>query len=217
MVGLDIPVSVMKHAYVVSEAIPQVKGTPNIRDHDYSIYLRIQGESICLGGYETNPEFIKEVPNDFHFNLYDLDYSVFDVHIQNVQKLCPEFGKAGIKSTVCGPETFTSDHKPIMGEDPRLEGMFYSCGYNSAGMMLSGGCAEQLAIWIKKGRPQLPMFAYDIRRFTPSMREDRAWITETSHESYAKNYSIVYPNDQFLAGRNIKIDVFHEVHNYYCC
>lgn len=78
-------------------------------------------------------------------------------------------------------------------------------------MMLSGGCAEQLAIWIQKGRPDLSMHAYDIRRFTPGMREDRAWITETSHESYVKNYSIVYPHDQFLSGRNIKIDAFHEV------
>lgn len=68
-----------------------------------------------------------------------------------------------------------------------------------------------MATWIVKGRPDLPMFAYDIRRFTPAMKSNRAWITETSHESYVKNYSIVFPHDQFLSGRNIKIDVFHEV------
>lgn len=82
---------------------------------------------------------------------------------------------------------------------------------NSAGMMLGVGCAEQVAIWITKGRPDLPMFNYDIRRFTPAMRNDRAWVTETSQEAYAKNYSIVFPHDQPLSGRNHKIDVFHEV------
>lgn len=61
MVGLELPLVPMKHAYVVSESMPGVKGLPNIRDHDASVYFRIQGESICMGGYEKNPELLKEV------------------------------------------------------------------------------------------------------------------------------------------------------------
>lgn len=82
-------------------------------------------------------------------------------------------------------------------------------------MMLSAGCAEQLAIWISQGRPELPMFDYDIRRFTPSVREARAVITEKSFESYATNYDVAFPHTQPLAGRNHKIDVFHEVSRQY--
>lgn len=40
---------------------------------------------------------------------------------------------------------------------------------------------------------------------------DKNWIKERSHESYVKNYSIVFPHDQPLAGRNFKKDPFHEV------
>lgn len=61
MVGLDIPLAVFKHAYVVTESVPSVKGTPNIRDHDRSIYYRVQGDSLYLGGYENNPVLVKEV------------------------------------------------------------------------------------------------------------------------------------------------------------
>lgn len=61
MVGLDVPIAVFKHSYVITESIPQVKGTPNIRDHDRSIYYRVQGESLHLGGYEKNPVLVKEV------------------------------------------------------------------------------------------------------------------------------------------------------------
>jgi sarcosine dehydrogenase len=61
------------------------------------------------------------------------------------------------------------------------------------------------------------MFTYDIRRFTPNLRSDRAWITETSQECYAKNYSIVFPHDQPLAGRNHKIGPFHEVRGHFVC
>lgn len=61
LVNLDIPVAVFKHSYVITENIPNVKNTPNIRDHDRSIYYRVLGESLHLGGYEKNPLLIKEV------------------------------------------------------------------------------------------------------------------------------------------------------------
>lgn len=77
--------------------------------------------------------------------------------------------------------------------------------------MLGAGCAKQLASWIIHDRPDLHMFAYDIRRFTPKQKKAYDWATERSHESYAKNYSIVFPNDQPLAGRNFIQDPFHKV------
>lgn len=129
----------------------------------------------------------------------------------NAVNIVPEFETIGIKSTVCGPESFTPDHKPLLGEDPRLQGLFHGCGFNSAGMMLGGGCGEQLALWIINGRPDLHMYSYDIRRFTLEEMKNIDWVKERSHESYATNYGIVFPNDQFLAGRNFQTDPFHEV------
>lgn len=128
------------------------------------------------------------------------------------------------------------------GEDPNCSGFFYSCGYNSAGMMLGGGCGEQIAHWIINGRPDKYMFNYDIRRwnlsflfflfqsyliilillilylylylihrFLPEQRNNMVWIHERSHEAYAKNYSIIFPHDEPLSGRNLKVDPFHSV------
>ncbi|KAJ8941399.1 hypothetical protein NQ314_010399 [Rhamnusium bicolor] len=210
MVGLDIPLTAIKHAYVVTGSVPGAKRIPCIRDHDGGLYFRPQGDSILFGGYENNPEIIKELPQDFHFSLYELDKSQFDVHWKNACQLCPSFAKAGIKSDIYGPESFTPDHKPIMGEDPKCVGLFHGSGFNSLGIQLSGGAGEQLASWVALGRPEMPLFAYDIRRFTPVQRQDRAWVTETSHECYVKTYSIAYPYDQRLAGRNHRIDPFHE-------
>lgn len=160
-IGCTLPLIPMKHAYIVTEPIDGVQRMPNLRDHDGSIYFRIRGSSIEMGGYERNPILLDDVPNDFNFGLYDLDWSVFDMHVKATEELCPAFATAGIKSTVCGPESFTPDHKPIMGPDPRVlgsiyelkitlflckwiqhsfsTGLFHNCGYNSAGMMLGGG------------------------------------------------------------------------------
>lgn len=79
--------------------------------------------------------------------------------------------------------------------------------------MLSAGVAEQLALWITQGRPEMPMFNYDIRRFIPAIREHRSVITEKTLESYVRNYDIAYNGNQPMAGRNFKTDLFHEVNN----
>ncbi|XP_034934422.1 sarcosine dehydrogenase, mitochondrial [Chelonus insularis] len=211
LAGVNIPLIPMKHAYVVTEPMDNVQGLPNIRDHDSSIYIKVQGSSLSIGGYESNPIILKSVPRDFAFGLYELDWTVFNAHINAMVELVPKLGTTGIKTTICGPESFTPDHKPIMGEDPRVTGFFYSCGYNSAGMMYGGGCGEQIASWIINGRPEKHMYSYDVRRFTPEQMKDPVWANERSHEAYAKNYSIVFPHDSPLSGRNFKKDIFHNL------
>ncbi|KAL1506279.1 hypothetical protein ABEB36_005671 [Hypothenemus hampei] len=210
MVGIEIPTTPIKHCYVITNNVEGAKDCTSIRCHDSSLYFRPQGDSILFGGYEANPDILKEVPDDFNFSLFEFDKSKFEPLWNNAVNLCPVLETAGIKSDVCGPETFTPDHKPVLGEDPIVVGMYYSVGYNSLGVMLSGGCSEQLSYWITEGRPNLDMHAYDIRRFSQRQKPDRAWVTETTHESYSKTYSIVYPHDQRLSGRNFRIDPFHE-------
>ncbi|KAM5328827.1 sarcosine dehydrogenase, mitochondrial isoform 2-T2 [Glossophaga mutica] len=183
---------------------------PNVRDHDASVYLRLQGDALSVGGYETNPIFWEEVSDKFAFGLFDLDWDVFAQHIEGAIHRVPVLEKTGVKSTVCGPESFTPDHKPLMGEVPELRGFFLGCGFNSAGMMLGGGCGQELAHWIVHGRPEKDMYGYDIRRFHHSLTDHRRWVRERSHESYAKNYSVVFPHDEPLAGRNMRRDPLHE-------
>ncbi|XP_078292398.1 sarcosine dehydrogenase, mitochondrial isoform X4 [Panthera onca] len=239
MAGVKVPLVAMHHAYVVTERIEGIQNMPNVRDHDASVYLRLQGDALSVGGYETNPIFWEEVSDKFAFGLFDLDWDVFTQHIEGAINRVPVLEKTGVKSTVCGPgveqggeatcevwgmaqtsrllsalrgrESFTPDHKPLMGEAPELRGFFLGCGFNSAGMMLGGGCGQELAHWIVHGRPEKDMYSYDIRRFHHLLTDHRRWIRERSHESYAKNYSVVFPHDEPLAGRNMRTDPLHEI------
>ncbi|XP_046901172.1 sarcosine dehydrogenase, mitochondrial [Hypomesus transpacificus] len=211
MVGVRVPLVAMHHAYVVTERIEGIQNMPNVRDHDASVYLRLQGDALSVGGYEQNPVFWDEVSDSFAFSLFDLDWDVFMQHIEGAINRVPALEQTGIKSTVCGPESFTADHKPLMGEAPEVRGFFLGCGFNSAGMMLGGGCGRELAHWIIHGRPEKDMYGYDIRRFHNSLTGNNQWIRERSHESYAKNYSVVFPFDEPLASRNMRTDPFHQV------
>ncbi|MGH0150941.1 UNVERIFIED_CONTAM: hypothetical protein FKN15_066275 [Acipenser sinensis] len=151
-----------------------------------------------------------QVSDRFAFSLFDLNWDVFTQHIEGAINRVPALERTGIKSTVCGPESFTADHKPLMGEAPEVRGFFLGCGFNSAGMMLGGGCGKELAHWIIHGRPEKDMYGYDIRRFHHSLTDNNHWIRERSHESYAKNYSVVFPFDEPLASRNMRRDPLHE-------
>ncbi|XP_032993202.1 sarcosine dehydrogenase, mitochondrial isoform X2 [Lacerta agilis] len=210
MAGVNVPLVAMHHAYVVTERIEGIQNMPNVRDHDTSVYLRLQGDALSVGGYESNPIFWEEVLDKFAFGLFDLDWDVFTQHIEGAINRVPVLEKTGIKSTVCGPESFTADHKPLMGEAPEVRGFFLGCGFNSAGMMLGGGCGKELAHWIIHGYPEKDMYGYDIRRFHHSLTNNNRWIRERSHESYAKNYSVVFPHDEPLAGRNMRKDPLYE-------
>uniref|UniRef100_A0A8D2LDF7 Sarcosine dehydrogenase, mitochondrial n=2 Tax=Varanus komodoensis TaxID=61221 RepID=A0A8D2LDF7_VARKO len=210
MAGVHVPLVAMHHAYVVTERIEGIQNMPNVRDHDASVYLRLQGDALSVGGYESNPIFWEEILDNFAFGLFDLNWDVFMQHIEGAINRVPILETTGIKSTVCGPESFTADHKPLMGEAPELRGFFLGCGFNSAGMMLGGGCGKELAHWIIHGHPEKDMYSYDIRRFHCSLTSNKCWIRERSHEAYAKNYSIVFPYDEPLAGRNMRKDPLHE-------
>jgi len=211
MVQLKIPLRAMKHAYIVTEAIEGVHpGLPNMRDHDLSIYFKTQGDSLALGGYERNPEFWPDVDPEFHFGLFDLDWDTFNQNLEGHIQRCPLIETLGIKSTVCGPESFTPDHKALVGPDVDLRGFVHCCGFNSMGMMLGGGIGREVASWIVDGSPTVDLFSMDVARFHPSSARDDIWVEDRTHESYAKTYSVVFPHDEPLAGRSFRKSALYD-------
>ena len=78
----------------------------------------------------------------FPFGLFNLDWETFGQNLEGHLHRCPAVEDAGIKSTVCGPESFTLDHKPSVGPQPGVRGMFNACGFNSMGMILGGAIGD---------------------------------------------------------------------------
>lgn len=98
MIGLDIPLSPMKHAYIVTEPM-NVQGLPNIRDPDRNIYFRVQGGNLNIGGYESNPIMLKCVSCMYIIhvtckdliavvekNICDTQYNIFLINFQTYYK-----------------------------------------------------------------------------------------------------------------------------------
>ena len=71
-----------------------------------------------VGGYEQNPLFWDQVDPDFSYGLFDLDWDCFGANFEGGMTRVPIVGETGVRTTVCGPESFTPDHKPLLGEAP---------------------------------------------------------------------------------------------------
>ncbi|XP_076800239.1 sarcosine dehydrogenase, mitochondrial-like [Clavelina lepadiformis] len=211
MIGVRIPQLTFKHAYVVTKSIPGIRNTPIVKDHG-SVYIRPQGEALLFGGYEANAHLVESLPKDFAFGLYDLDWDIFDQHTEAAMNRIPAIADVGIRSTVCGPESFTVDGKPNMGESVEVRGFFIGSGFNSGGMMLGGGAGRQLAHWVYHGRPELDLINCDIRRYPVQFTNHNKWLLEKCHENFAKRYSVAYKYDHSLGGRNQRKGTLHEIH-----
>lgn len=74
MINVNIPLTPIKHAYIVTEPIEGLQNLPNIRDPDTSLYFRIQGSSLVIGVYEQNPIVLPSVSlYRFIFNIQLLE------------------------------------------------------------------------------------------------------------------------------------------------
>ena len=84
----------------------------------------------------------------------------------------------GARSLFCGPESFTPDRMPLVGEAPELRNFFVGAGLNSIGILTGGGVGRLLAHWILHGSPDMDVTGINIDRFhafqaNPAYRADR--------------------------------------------
>ena len=78
--------------------------------------------------------------------------------------------RAGVRKFFCGPESFTPDLAPIVGEAPELRNYFVAAGLNSIGILTGGGLGRAVAQWIVDGRPDIDVTGINIDRLQPYQR-----------------------------------------------
>jgi len=116
---------------------------------------------------------------------------------------------AGVKKFFCGPESFTPDLRPIVGEAPELKNFFVAAGLNSIGILTGGGMGRVLAHWIMTGRPDVDVSAMNIDRLHPYMMNPEYRRTRTV-ESLGMVYKCHYPTHTMLTARGAKKSPFYD-------
>ncbi len=211
-IGVTIPNQAAEHYYLVTENIPGLpRGLPVLEDPASYGYYREEGGGLLVGLFEPDcaPWMVEGIPAEFSFGEIEPDWDRMAPYLETAMARVPVTLEAGVKKFFCGPESFTPDLKPIVGEAPELKNYFVAAGLNSIGILTGGGLGRLLAHWIVTGTPDMDVTGINIDRLhryqaNPEFRQAR------TIESLGLVYKCHYPSMSPATARGVKRSAVHD-------
>ena len=210
--GVNIPLQAAEHYYLITEEIPGLTSNlPVLEDPGSYGYYREEVGGLMIGMFEPvcAPWKIEGIPSDFSFGEIPPDWDRMGPYLETAMARVPASLKVGIRKFFCGPESFTPDLRPVVGEAPELRGYFVCAGLNSIGILTGGGLGRVMAHWIMTGRPDVDVTGMNIDRLhtyqaNPEYRRHR------TVESLGMVYQCHYPNKSAETARGAKRSAVHD-------
>ncbi|MER9850404.1 FAD-dependent oxidoreductase [Mesorhizobium sp. M0106] len=209
--GVTIPLHACEHFYLVTEPIPGLSRLPVLRVPDECAYYKEDAGKMMLGAFEpvAKPWGMNGISEDFCFDQLPQDMDHFEPILEMGVNRMPMLATAGIHTFFNGPESFTPDDRYYLGEAPELSGYWMATGYNSIGIVSSGGAGMALAQWINDGEAPFDLWEVDIRRAQP-FQKNRRYLKERVSETLGLLYADHFPYRQMATSRNIRRSPLHE-------
>lgn len=209
--GVTLPLHACEHFYIVTEAIPGLSRLPVLRVPDECAYYKEDAGKMMLGAFEpkAKPWGMEGIREDFEFDQLPEDFDHFEPILSMAVNRMPMLETAGIHTFFNGPESFTPDDRYYLGEAPELKGYWMAAGYNSIGIVSSGGAGMALAQWMNDGEPPFDLWEVDIRRAQP-FQKNRRYLKERVTETLGLLYADHFPYRQMETSRGIRRSPLHE-------
>ncbi len=209
--GVALPLHACEHFYIVTEAIEGLTHLPVLRVPDECAYYKEDAGKMLLGAFEpkAKPWGMEGIREDFCFDQLPEDFDHFEPILEMAVNRMPMLETAGIHTFFNGPESFTPDDRYYLGEAPELKGYYVAAGYNSIGIVSSGGAGMALAQWMNDGEPPFDLWEVDIRRAQP-FQKNRRYLRERVTETLGLLYADHFPYRQMATSRGIRRSPLHE-------
>ncbi|NUB42878.1 GcvT family protein [Fertoebacter nigrum] len=209
--GVTLPLHAAEHFYLVTEPIAGLGHLPVLRVPDECAYYKSDAGKMMLGAFEpkAKPWGMGGIPEDFCFDSLPEDFDHFQPILEAAMHRMPLFQTAGVHTFFNGPESFTPDDRYYLGPAPELQGYWIAAGYNSVGIVSSGGAGMALAQWMTTGEPPFDLWEVDIRRAQP-FQKNRRYLKERVTETLGLLYADHYPYRQVETARGVRRSPLHE-------
>ena len=209
--GVTLPLHACEHFYLVTEPIDGIGHLPVLRVPDECAYYKSDAGKMMLGAFEpkAKPWGMAGISEDFCFDTLPEDFDHFQPILEAAMNRIPLFKTAGIHTFFNGPESFTPDDRYYLGEAPELGGYWIAAGYNSVGIVSSGGAGMALAHWITTGEAPFDLWEVDLRRAQPFQR-NRRYLRERVSETLGLLYADHFPYRQPETSRGVRRSPLHE-------
>ncbi|MBW9062588.1 GcvT family protein [Rhizobium herbae] len=211
MSGVTVPLHACEHFYIVTEPVVGLKSLPVLRVPDECAYYKEDAGKMLLGAFEpvAKPWGMDGIREDFCFDQLPEDFDHFAPILEKAVNRMPMLETAGIHTFFNGPESFTPDDRYYLGEAPELKGYWVAAGYNSIGIVSSGGAGMALAQWMNDGEPPFDLWEVDIRRAQP-FQKNRTYLRERVTETLGLLYADHFPYRQMATARGLRRSPIHE-------
>jgi 4-methylaminobutanoate oxidase (formaldehyde-forming) len=210
--GVVVPNQAAEHYYLITDTIDGLDpNAPIFEDPAAHGYYREEGGGMMVGLFEPRAAAwaVDGIPATASFTTLKPDWDRMSPFLETAMARVPVTLDAGVRTFFCGPESFTPDLMPAVGEAPNLRNYFVAAGMNSVGILSAGGLGRVLAHWIISGLPDVDVTAWDVARFRadqlePSYRRDRT--TEILGTVYAAHT----PGKQLRTARDRLLSPVHQ-------
>lgn len=210
--GVTIPLQAAEHYYLITERIKELDPSwPVLEDPASHGYYREEVGGLMIGLFEPvcAPWNVGRIPQDFSFGEIQPDWDRMGPYVERAMARVPISLTAGVKKFFCGPESFTADLRPVVGEAPELKNYFVAAGLNSIGILTGGGMGRVLAHWIMTGKPDVDVTGMNIDRLQPYQTTAR-YRAERTVESLGMVYKTHYPTHAMETARGAKLSPFYD-------
>ncbi len=210
--GVNIPNQAAEHYYLITEHIPDLpKNLPVLEDPSSYGYFREEVGGLMIGLFEPlcAPWKVEGIPQDFSFAEIPPDWDRMAPYLEKAMSRVPLSMKIGIQKFFCGPESFTPDLRPVMGESPEVKNYFVAAGLNSIGILTGGGIGRMMAHWIINGTSDMDVTGMNIDRLLP-YQNNIEYRRERTAESLGLVYRCHYPTMSMQTARGAKKSPFHD-------
>ncbi len=177
--GVVVPNQAAEHYYLITEPIDGMSpDAPVFEDPASYGYYREEGGGMMVGLFEPVAAAwnVDGIPRDFSFGEIAPDWDRMGPFVERAIARVPVVETVGIRTFFCGPESFTPDLAPAVGEAPGIRGYFVCAGLNSVGILSAGGMGRIVAQWVADGHPDVDVTGFDVARF-------RDWQLNPTHRA----------------------------------
>ncbi|MGI9333990.1 MAG: GcvT family protein [Gammaproteobacteria bacterium] len=207
MMGVHHPVVSMEHQYFLTETIAELEAldrrVPLLRDPLDDFYSRQEKQGLLVGIYEQNCKTwgLDGVDPAFTSALCPSDLDRCLDNMERVFERLPCLRRAGIRSVINGPITYSADGLPLVGKIPGKRNAFCIVGLR-AGLGEGGGHGKILAELIVHGESEWDIWCLDPRRFTAYANTEYTALKAV--EDYRNEFRFHRPHEHRPAGRPAK-------------
>lgn len=213
-IGVPVPLHAAEHYYIVTEPLPSLpRRSPALVVNDERTYYKEDAGKLLVGFFEAVakpwPPAGTPFPQEFSFQDLPPDMEHLEPLLALAFERVPALNHVGVKLFFCGPESFTSDSRALMGPAADVRGLYIAAGFNSYGILSSGGAGKTMATWMIDGLPPVAMGSMHAQRAMAFQANSR-YIRDRVVEALGFNMTLHWPGHQVSTARGVRHMPMHD-------